>query len=71
MKTKEELNQLKEEVEALGNKLTELTGDELKQVVSGSTDYEKDVQRYLDGLINPPERYHDFEPKKKPNPLPY
>ena len=35
MKTKEELNALKEEVEALNKKLAELTEDELKQVVGG------------------------------------
>ena len=35
MKTKEELNALKEEVEALNRKLTELTEDELKQVTGG------------------------------------
>ena len=35
MKTKEELNTIKEEVEALNNKLAELTEDELKQVVGG------------------------------------
>ena len=36
MKTKEELNALKEEVEALTQKLTELTGEELAQVVGGN-----------------------------------
>ena len=35
MKTKEELNALKEEVETLNNKLKELTDDELKQVTGG------------------------------------
>lgn len=35
MKTKEELNALKEEVERLNNKLKELTEDELKQVTGG------------------------------------
>ena len=35
MKTKEELNALKEEVEALNKKLAELTEDELAQVVGG------------------------------------
>ena len=38
MKTEEELNALKNEVEALNTKLTELTEDELKQVVGGGTD---------------------------------
>ena len=35
MKTKEELNALKEEVEALNKKLHELTEEELKQVSGG------------------------------------
>ena len=35
MKTKEELNALKEEVETLNRKLAELTEDELTQVVGG------------------------------------
>lgn len=35
MKTKEELNTLKNEVEALKAKLAELTGAELKQVTGG------------------------------------
>ena len=35
MKTKEELNVLKKEVETLNKKLAELTEDELKQVVGG------------------------------------
>ena len=37
MKTKEELNVLKEEVEALNKKLQELTEEELKQVSGGSS----------------------------------
>ena len=36
MKSKEELNTLKEEVEALKKKLRELSDEELKQVVGGS-----------------------------------
>ena len=38
MKTKEELNALKEEVETLNSKLAELTDDELKEVVGGAGD---------------------------------
>ena len=34
MKTKEELNALKEEVEAMSNKLAELNEDELEQVTA-------------------------------------
>ena len=37
MKTKEELNALKEEVETLNKKLHELTEEELEQVSGGST----------------------------------
>ena len=37
MKTKEELNTLKEEVENLRKKLAELSEDELKQVVGGAS----------------------------------
>ena len=37
MKTKEELNALKKEVEALNKKLAELSEDELKQVTGGVT----------------------------------
>ena len=36
MKTKEELNALKEEVEALNKKLCELTDEELAQVSGGT-----------------------------------
>ena len=35
MKSKEELNALKKEVEALNKKLAELTGEELEQIASG------------------------------------
>ncbi len=37
MKTKEELNALKEEVEALNKKLAELTEEELEQVTGGNS----------------------------------
>ena len=37
MKTKEELNALKEEVETLNKKLAELSEDELAQVAGGET----------------------------------
>ena len=36
-KTKEELDQLKQECETLANKLKELTDDELKQVTGGAS----------------------------------
>ena len=40
MKTKEELNALKEEVETLNKKLHELTEEELAQVAGGRTEDE-------------------------------
>ena len=39
MKTKEELNTIKEEVEALNKKLAELTEEELSQVSGGEMDF--------------------------------
>ena len=49
MKTKEELNALKEEVEALNKKLHELTEEELKQVIGGQqydiNIYKNEVER--------------------------
>ena len=37
MKTREELNELKEEVEALSRKLSELSEDEMNEVTGGYT----------------------------------
>lgn len=37
MKTKEELNKLKEEIENINRKLKELTPEELKEITGGST----------------------------------
>ena len=39
MKTQEELNAIKEEVETLNKKLTELTDEELEQVTGGYNEY--------------------------------
>lgn len=44
MKTKEELNQLKEEYVALATKLSELTDEELLQVIGGRGTNEYDEQ---------------------------
>ena len=44
MKTKEELNALKEEVETLNKKLAELTEEELKQVTGGQMIGEKEFE---------------------------
>ena len=43
MKTKEELNALKEEVETLNMKLLELTGDELEEVMGGKGGFRPSV----------------------------
>ena len=47
MKTKEELNEIKEKVEALNDKLTELTEEELAQVIGGDWDYQ-DIEIFLE-----------------------
>lgn len=39
MKSTEELNRLKKEIEAFGKKLSELSDEELKEVVGGKTDH--------------------------------
>ena len=46
MKTKEELNALKEEVETLNEKLHELTDEELEQVTGGA--YNNGLIEYTD-----------------------
>ena len=51
MKTKEELNALKEEVEALNKKLAELTEEELEQVSGGGNFAD------LEQMTNVPEQY--------------
>ena len=45
-KTKEELNAIKEEVETLNQKLTELSEDELEQVIGGESSIQ-DTARIL------------------------
>ena len=47
MKTKEELNALKEEVKALNRKLTELSEEELKQVAGGVHKNDPDIEDLL------------------------
>ena len=51
MKTKEELNELKEEVEAVNKKLHELTEEELKQVSGGGDGDMPCVTELTDELI--------------------
>ena len=53
MKTKEELNALKEEVDTLNKKLAELTEDELKQVSGGYDEgYSEMLYNILHNLFN-------------------
>ena len=49
MKTKEELDTLKEEVETLNKKLAELTDEELEQVSGGGPGLEPPVYIWTDG----------------------
>lgn len=63
MKTKEELNALKNEIEELNNKLKELTEDELKEINGGS--FDEDIRKYIDGLINPEYVYKNAINKQK------
>ena len=59
MKTKEELNALKEEVETLNTKLHELTEDELKEVTGGGLIHARQNEE-----VNPETDYCAyFEPK--------
>lgn len=51
MKTKEELNALKSEVEALNKKLTELSEDELAQV-NGGVDWERFSDKFFDAFVS-------------------
>ena len=51
MKTKEELNVLKDEVETLNKKLHELTDDELSQVVGGCGAGIGDYDHGMSGII--------------------
>ena len=74
MKTKEELNALKNEVKALNKKLAELNEEELAQVAGGSVDdvyqrYNEDVSDYMRGLLNPDWAYQSTLYRKDPNPL--
>ena len=52
MKTKEELNALKEEVETLNKKLHELTDEELAQVTGGSDAHRDAVKNGIETLAS-------------------
>ena len=58
MKTKEELNTLRNEVEALNKKLAELTEEELQQIVGGTVPLHNmpqkaDDEKYVMGFAPP------------------
>ena len=59
MKTKEELNELREEYENPNKKLAELNEDELTQIAGGS--YDSDVKEYFEGILNPSWAYATSE----------
>ena len=50
-KSKEELNKLKEEVEAVNEKLQELTEEELEQVNGGAKEALRKVGKTLTGVV--------------------
>ena len=52
MKTREELNVLREEVEALSKKLSELTEEELKRVAGGIKVTVEDDSSWLQTILN-------------------
>ena len=58
MKTKEELNALKEEVETLNKKLHELTEEELEQVSGGA--YIKDIYDQVTYDLYYPGKYEEY-----------
>ena len=51
MKTEEELNALRAEVEAVGKKLTELSEDELKEVTGGMKIVLDDMPQFIKVLL--------------------
>lgn len=51
MKTEEELNALRAEVEAVGKKLTELSEDELKEVTGGMKIVVDDMPEFLKAIL--------------------
>ncbi len=52
MKTKEELNALKEEMEIVSKKLAELSEDELAQVNGGGVDWQHFSDKFLDAFVS-------------------
>ena len=57
MKTKEELNTFKEEVETLNKKLAELTEEELKQVTGGVASNSEPPRRHFAQHCAPRRQY--------------
>lgn len=52
MKTKEELNAIKEEAEPLNKRLAELTEDELAQVIGGGVDWKRFSDEFFDAFVS-------------------
>ena len=65
MKTKEELTELKKEVEALSEKLAELTEDELKLVTGGASVFSTAFDFDVPDPNYEPHTYFDTDPKNK------
>ncbi len=61
MKTKKELNALKEEVETVNKKLHELTEKELKQVIGGNEKYIIKPGRDIRVMVGPEKNAEDSE----------
>ena len=69
MKTKEELNELKKEVEAFNDKLSELTEEEMVQVTGGAGlpfISRHNIRSPLTGMININLDGYDYSLQKKP-----
>ena len=61
MKTKEELNALKNEVETLKKNLAELTEEELAQVVGGSMPPIRPDEKYVMSAFTVPENDRQYD----------
>ena len=60
MKTKEELNALKEEVEALNRKLAELTEEELEEVAGGTMTTQEKIEFVKENIP----KFYGFVPEE-------
>ena len=59
MKTQEELNALKNEIEALNRKLAELSEDELEQVMGGNAGSAADIDFKTQFNVDKPEQQYE------------